>query len=90
MAKTYRKLILGVENSDQALFADFRMFISAFPTQKQSLGLTYNIHSDERTIFYLLYVSWLMNFVSQVTLAYPFDCKFLVETAHEFPDIDPH
>lgn len=51
---TYRKLDLGVENSDQTL-ADFRMFISC-PTQQQSLGLTpsHNIQSDERTIFYLL------------------------------------
>lgn len=34
MAKTYRKLNLGVENSDQALLADFRMFISCMPNVK--------------------------------------------------------
>lgn len=34
MAKTYRKLNLGVENSDQALLADFRMFISCMLNTK--------------------------------------------------------
>lgn len=34
MAKTYQKLNLGVEISDQALLADFRMFISCMPNIK--------------------------------------------------------
>lgn len=89
MNKTYQKLNLGVENSDQALIKLISgCSFHACPIQQQSPALTHNIQSGERTIFYLLY-SWLMNSVSQVTLAYPFDCKFLVETAHQFPDIDP-
>lgn len=34
MAKTYRKLNLGVGNSDQALLADFTMVISCMPNIK--------------------------------------------------------